>query len=182
MARSVPRRTQAIRLVVRTGCIPGQNMTWSEFCDLVRVAARVSVTPEGFPRGWSNASIVNSARKISGGPATLCERCKTEIALANALDAEPDVNRRRRELLAGGERRVLPPKAWALFEALYAGRGHPLSGHFLRKAIGVSALGDHVYQLRRAMAGSRYRVKKHRGDEYELMAGEAFTGTRRPPY
>ena len=182
MGRSAPRRTPAIRLVVRTGCIPGQNVTWSEFCDLVRMAARVSVTPEGFPRGWSNASIINSARTIRGGPATLCERCKTEIALANALDAELDVNRRRRELLAGGERRVLPPAAWALFEALYAGRGHPLSGDFLRRAIGVSALGDHVYQLRRAMAGSRYRVKKHRGDEYELMAGEAFTGTRRPPY
>ena len=145
---------------------------WSEFCDLVRMAARVRVTPEGFPRGWSNASIINSARKISGGPATLCERCKTEIALANALDAEPDVNRRRRELLTGGERRVLPPAAWALFEALYAGRGHPLSGDFLRKAIGASALGDPVHQLRRALAGSRYRVETHRGDEYELTAGK----------
>ena len=133
MARSAPRRTQAIRLVTRTGCIPGQNVTWAEFCDLVRMAARIRITPEGFPRGWSNASIINSARKIGGGPATLCERCKTEIALANALDAEPDVNRRRRELLARGERRVLPPTAWALFEALYAGRGHPLSGDFLRK-------------------------------------------------
>jgi hypothetical protein len=182
MARSAPRRTQAIRLVVRTGCIPRQNVTWSEFCDLVRMAAQVRVTPEGFPRGWSNASIINSARKISGGPATLCERCKTEIAFANALDAEPDVNRRRRELLAGGERRVLPPKAWALFEALYAGRGHPLSGDFLRKAIGASALGDHVYQLRRALAGSRYRVETHRGDAYELTTGEAFKGKPRPPY
>ena len=182
MARSAPRRTQAIRLVVRTGCIPGQNMTWSEFCDLVRMAARVSVTQKAFPRGWSNASIVNSARKISGGPATLCERCKTEIALANALDAEPDVNRRRRELLAGGERRVLPPKAWALFEALYAGRGHPLSGHFLRKAIDASALGEHVHQLRRALVGSRYRVETRRGDEYELTAGEALTGAPRSPY
>src|SRR6266436_4438008 len=172
MARSAPRRTQAIRLVVRTGSIPGQNMTWSVFCDLVRMAARVSVTPEGFPRGWSNASIINSARKISGGPTTLCERCKTEIALANSLDAEPDVNRRRRELLAGGERRVLPPTAWALFGALYAGRGHPLSGDFLRRAIGVSALGDHVHQLRRALVGSRYRVATRRGDEYELTAGK----------
>jgi addiction module HigA family antidote len=45
MARSAPRRTQAIRLVTRTGGIPGQNVTWSEFCNLVRVAARVSVTP-----------------------------------------------------------------------------------------------------------------------------------------
>jgi hypothetical protein len=182
MARSAPRRTQAIRLVTRTGCIPGQSVTWSEFCDLVRMVARIRITPEGFPRGWSNASIINSARKIGGGPATLCERCKTEIALANALDAEPDVNRRRRELLARGERRVLPPTAWALFEALYAGRGHPLSGDFLRKAIGASALGDHVHQLRRALAGSRYRVERHRGDEYELTTGEAFTGKPRPPY
>ena len=181
MARSAPRRTHAIRLVTRTGCIPGQNVTWAEFCDLVRMAARIRVTP-GFPRGWSNASIINSARKIGGGPATLCERCKTEIALANALDAEPDVNRRRRELLARGERRVLPPTAWALFEALYAGRGHPLSGDFLRRAIGTSALGDHVHQLRRALAGSRYRVETHRGDAYELTTGEAFKGKPRPPY
>ena len=170
MARSAPRRTRAIRLVIRTGCIPGQNVTWSEFSDLVRMAAQVRETPEGFPRGWSNASIINSARKISGGPATLCERCKTEIAFANALDAEPDVNRRRREVLAGGQHRVLSPTAWALFEALYAGRGDPLSGDFLRKAIGASALGDHVHQLRRALVGSRYRVETRRGDRYELTA------------
>jgi len=176
MARSAPRRMRAIRLVIRTGCIPRQNVTWSEFCDLVRMAAQVRETPEGFPRGWSNASIINSARKISGGPATLCERCKTEIAFANALDAEPDVNRRRREVLAGGQHRVLSPTAWALFEALYAGRGDPLSGDFLRKAIGASALGDHVHQLRRALVGSRYRVETHRADRYEL------TAPRKPPY
>ena len=167
MARSAPRRTQAIRLVTRTGSIPGQNVTWSEFCDLVRMAARIRVTP-GFPRGWSNASIINSARKIGGGPATLCERCKTEIALANALDAEPDVNRRRRELLTGGERRVLPPTAWALFEALYAGRGEPVSDDFLRKAIGASSLSKHLHQLRRALAGSRYRLETDRGAGHEL--------------
>ena len=140
------------------------------------MAAQVRKTPEGFSRGWSNASIINSARKISGGPATLCERCKTEIAFANALDAEPDVNRRRREVLAGGQHRVLSPTAWALFEALYAGRGDPLSGDFLRKAIGASALGDHVHQLRRALVGSRYRVETRRGDRYEL------TAPRKPPY
>ena len=172
MARSAPRRTQAIRLVTRTGGIPGQNVTWSEFCDLVRMAARVRVTPEGFPRGWSNASIINSARKISGGPATLCERCKTEIALANALDAEPDVDRWRHELLAEGERRVLSPTMWALFEALYAGRGHPVSGDFLLKAIHVSGLREHIYQLRRALVGSRYRVETHRGMGYQLTVAQ----------
>jgi len=99
------------------------DVTQLEFCDLVRTAARIRETAEGFPRGWSKASIVNSASKITGSPAMLCERCKTEITLANLLDVEPDVNRRRRELLVGGERRVLPPTAWALFEALHAGRG-----------------------------------------------------------
>jgi hypothetical protein len=83
-------------------------------------------------------------------------------------DAEPDVNRRRHELFAGGERRVLPVTAWALFEALYAGRGEPVSGEFLSKAIGVSSLSRHLPQLRRALAGSRYRVEIHRDLGYEL--------------
>jgi DNA-binding response OmpR family regulator len=137
------------------------------------MAARVRETPEGFPRGWSNAAIINSAKKISSGPAMLCERCKTEIALANALDAEPDVNRRRRELLVGGERRQLPQAPWALFEALYAGRGQPLSGDFLRKVIAASGLGVHLHQLRRALAGSRYRIETHRGDGYELTIAQS---------
>jgi DNA-binding winged helix-turn-helix (wHTH) protein len=102
----------------------------------------------------------------------LCERCKTEITLANLLDAEPDVNRRRRELAIGGERRVLPPTAWALFEALYAGRGEPVSGEFLRRAIGVSSLSSHLDQLRRALAGSRYRVETHRDLRYELKINQ----------
>ena len=172
MTRSGPRRERAIIAVLRTGRIPGQNVTRLEFCDLVRTAARVRETPEGFPRGWSNASIMNAAGKIRGGPAVLCERCKTEITLANLLDAEPDVNRRRRELVAGGEHRVLPPTAWALFEALYAGRGEPVSGDFLRKAIGASSLSNHLHQLRRALAGSRYRVETHPDLAYELKIDE----------
>jgi hypothetical protein len=78
------------------------------------------------------------------------------------------VNRRRRELVSGGEHRVLPPIVWALFEALYAVRGQPMSGDFLRKAIGASGLSKHLHQLRRALAGSRYRVETHRDLAYEL--------------
>jgi hypothetical protein len=167
MVRSGPRRERAIIAVLRTGRIPGQNVTRIEFCDLVRTAARVGEAPEGFPRGWSNASIMNSASKIRGGPAMLCERCKTEITLANLLDAEPDVNRRRREI-AGGERRVLPPTAWALFEVLYAVRGQPVSGDFLRKAIGAAGLSKYLHQLRRALVGSRYQVERHHDAAYEL--------------
>ena len=172
MARSGPRRERAIIAVLRTGRIPGQNVKRLHFCDLVRTAARVREPPEGFPRGWTNASIMNSASKIRGGPAVLCERCKTEITLANLLDAEPDVNRRRRELAVGGQRRVLPPTAWALFEALYAGRGEPVSGEFLRKAIGASGLRQYLYQLRRALAGSRYRVEGHHDLAYGLKIDE----------
>ena len=78
------------------------------------------------------------------------------------------MNRRRRELAVRGERRVLPPTAWALFEALYAGRGEPVSGDFLRKAIGARRLTGHVDRLRRALAGSRYRVERHHDLAYEL--------------
>ena len=172
LTRSGPRRERAIITVLRTGRIPGQNVTRSEFCDLVRTAARIAKTPDGFPRGWSKASIMNTASKVTGSPAMLCERCKTEITLANLLDAEPDVDRRQRRLVAGGERRMLSPSAWALFEALYAGRGQPVSGDFLRKAIGASGLSKHVHQLRRALAGSRYRVESDRGVGYELKIGE----------
>jgi hypothetical protein len=161
-------RERSIQAVISTDRIPRRNVKWSEFCDLVRAAARVPETSEGFPRGWSNAAIMNAAKKISRGPAVLCERCKTEIALANALDAEPDVDRLRHELLAGDERRVLSPTVWALFEALYAGRGHPVSDNFLIKAIHASGLREHIRHLRHALIGSRYRVETHRGMGYQL--------------
>jgi len=61
-------RERAILAVFRTGRIPLQNVTWSEFCDLVRTAARVRETPDRFPRGWGNASIVNSVKKMGSGP------------------------------------------------------------------------------------------------------------------
>jgi hypothetical protein len=36
-----------------------------------------------------------------------------------------------------------------------------MSSDFLRKAIGASGLRQYLYQLRRALAGSRYRVERH---------------------
>ena len=50
MTRSGLRRERAIIAVLRTGHIPGQNVTQLEFCDLVRIAARVRATPEVSPR------------------------------------------------------------------------------------------------------------------------------------
>jgi DNA-binding response OmpR family regulator len=167
MARTT-QRERAIQAVLRTGCIPGQNVKWSKFCELVRAAAQVRETQGEFPRGWSNAPIMNAAKKISRGPPVFCERCKTEIALANALDSEPDVDRRRRELVAAGKRRVLSRTEWALFEALYAARGSPVSTGFLVKAIAASGLREHMRRLRRTLVGSRYRIETYRNIGYGL--------------
>src|SRR5229473_3012776 len=111
---------------------------------------------------------MNSAKKLDSSPPKLCQRCKTEIALANALDAEPDVDRRRRELVAGGKRRVLSGTGWALFELLYAARGSPVSTGFLVEATGASGLREHIRRLRRAVVGSRYRIDTYRGIGYGL--------------
>jgi hypothetical protein len=123
MTARTAQRERAIQAVIRTGRNPGRNVKWSAFCDLVRAAAQVGETQEEFPRGWSNATIMDAAKKISHSLPVLCERCKTEIALANALDAEPDVDRRHRELVVEGKRRVLSRTGWTLFEVLYAARG-----------------------------------------------------------
>jgi DNA-binding response OmpR family regulator len=168
MTGRTAQRERAIQAVIRTGRAPGRDVKWSEFCDFVRAAAWVRETQEGFPRGWSNAAIMNAAKNISRGPAVLCERCKTEIALANALDAEPDVDRRRRELVAGDRRRVLSRTGWALFEVLYAARGSPVSTGFLVEATAASGLREHIRRLRRALVGSRYRIDTYRGIGYGL--------------
>jgi DNA-binding response OmpR family regulator len=168
MTARTAQRERAIQAVIRTGRNPGRNVKWSAFCDLVRAAAQVGETQEEFPRGWSNAAIMDAAKKISHSLPVLCERCKTEIALANALDAEPDVDRRHRELVVEGKRRVLSRTGWTLFEVLYAARGSPVSTRVLAKAIGVSGLREHIRQLRRALAGSRYRIETYRGIGYDL--------------
>ena len=67
---------------------------------------------------------------------------------------------------------MLSASAWAIFEALYAGRRQPVSGDFLRKAIGASALSKHLHLLRRVLVGSRYRLETDRGAGYELKINE----------
>jgi DNA-binding winged helix-turn-helix (wHTH) protein len=47
-----------------------------------------------------------------------------------------------------------------------------VSGDFLLKAIHTSGLRENIYQLRRALVGSRYRVETHRGMGYQLTVGQ----------
>jgi len=152
-------RERANQAVIRTGRTPRRNVTWSEFCDLVRAAAGVQEMREELSRGWSNGSIISAAKNNGGHPTVLCHRCKTKIALANALDAEPDLDRWRREIVAGGKRRTLSRIQWALFEALYAARGSPMSTAFLVKAIAASGMRKHIRRLRQALLGSQTDAK-----------------------
>jgi hypothetical protein len=39
-----------------------------------------------------------------------------------------------------------------------AGRGHPVSGDFVLKAINTSGLRQHIHKLRQALVGSRYSI------------------------
>jgi hypothetical protein len=165
-------RERAIQEVMGTGRAPGRNVKWSEFCDLVRAAAGVQETLDELPRGWTNAAIINAAKAIIRSPIVLCERCKTEVALANALDAEPDVDRRRHEVVAGNKRRLFTRTEWAIFEALYTARGSPLSTEFLVTAIVASGLREHIRKLRRMLIGSRYRIETHRGIGYSLTVAQ----------
>jgi hypothetical protein len=63
---------------------------------------------------------------------------------------------------------VLTRTVWTLFEALYAGRGHPVSSDLLIKAIHSAFLREYVRQLRRELRGSRFRVEMRHGLGYEL--------------
>jgi DNA-binding response OmpR family regulator len=92
--------------------------------------------------------------------------------LVRAADPADAGESAARMVVAGGERRVLSPTLWALFEALYAGRGHPISREFLIKAARASALREHVRQARRVLAGSRYRIETHRGIGYQLTVAQ----------
>jgi hypothetical protein len=92
----------------------------------------------------------------------LCWRSAEEIALANELDREDDINRCRHIIFAGDELRPLTP--WELFSLLYCRRGTVVLdkdlSHAQRQAMS---------QLGKMLAGSRYEVVNYRGVGYDLV-------------
>ena len=98
---------------------------------------------------------MSAAKKHRWHPAVLCHRFGTKIALAGALDAEPDPDRWHREIVAGGKRRTLSRTLWALFEGLYAARGASVSTAFLVKAIAASGMRKHIRRLRQPLLGNQ---------------------------
>jgi DNA-binding response OmpR family regulator len=100
-------------------------------------------------------------RKAWAGP--LCWRCAEEIALANLLDREGDIDRHRNIILVHGEPRQLTPTCWDLFALLYRHRGTVVSNALLGRQY------HNLYRLRQVLTGSRYRIVNHCGVGYKLV-------------
>jgi hypothetical protein len=86
-AQRAATRAGHYRKVLRTGRIPGRNVTQLEFCDLVCTAAQIRATAEGFPRGWSKASIMNHPGDFASGPNGVC---RLHPQMARVVVAEVD--------------------------------------------------------------------------------------------
>ena len=84
--------------------------------------------------------------------ARYCGRCGEEIALANDLDSEPDIDRDRRILFVEGEPRQWTPALWRLFRLLYRWRGNVVP------RVRVDNQRQNLSMLRRLLAGSRYQI------------------------
>jgi hypothetical protein len=102
-----------------------------------------------------------------------CRRCGAEIATANLLDIDPDIDRNHFSLvLQDGTRRQLSPAEWQLFTALYQRHGRIVPPAELATAaqIAKSSLRGQIRRLQRGLALSRFLVLTHpAADGYELI-------------
>jgi hypothetical protein len=100
-------------------------------------------------------------RKAWAGP--LCWRCAEEIALANVLDREGDIDRHRNIIFVDEEPRQLTPACWDVFALLYRQRGTFVSSALLRRHYQT------LHRLRQVLAGSRYQIVHRRDVGYKLV-------------
>jgi DNA-binding response OmpR family regulator len=107
----------------------------------------------------------------------LCNRCGEEIAVANDLDAAGDIDRRRHRVMVAGKPRSLTATHWQIFMLLYHRRGDDVVS-IDRIHVELSKGGDHasaepirehMRQLRKVLAGSRYQIVNYRTLGYELV-------------
>jgi DNA-binding MarR family transcriptional regulator len=102
-----------------------------------------------------------------------CRRCGAEIATANLMDIDPDIDRNHFSLvLQDGTRRQLSPAEWQLFTALYQRHGRivPLAELATAAQIAKSSLRGQIRRLQHGLALSRFLVIRHpAADGYELI-------------
>jgi DNA-binding response OmpR family regulator len=110
----------------------------------------------------------------------LCKRCGEEIALANDLDRAGDIDRRRHRVMVAGKPRSLTATHWQIFMLLYRHRGDVVSIDRIhvelskgRDHASAEPIREHMRQLRKVLAGSRYQIVNYRTIGYELIVAYA---------
>jgi DNA-binding response OmpR family regulator len=110
----------------------------------------------------------------------LCKRCGEEIALANDLDRDGDIDRRRHRVMVAGGPRSLTATHWQIFMLLYRHRGDVVSIDRIhvelskgRDHASAEPIREHMRQLRKVLAGSRYQIVNYRTIGYELIVAYA---------
>jgi hypothetical protein len=101
-----------------------------------------------------------------------CRRCGAEIATANLMDADPDIDRQHFSLVLQGERRrQLSLAEWILFTALYQRHGRivPLAELTTATRYSQSKLRGLVLRLRRSLIQSQFSLLTHPAHGYELI-------------
>jgi DNA-binding response OmpR family regulator len=86
----------------------------------------------------------------------LCKRCGEEIALANDLDRDSDIDRRRHRLMVGGKPRSLTATHWQIFALLYRHSGDVVSIDRIHLALSKNRdcpSGDPIREHMRQPAG-----------------------------
>jgi DNA-binding response OmpR family regulator len=118
----------------------------------------------------------------------LCDRCGEEIALANDLDGAGDIDRRRHRVMVAGKPRSLTATHWQIFMLLYRHRGDVVSIDRIhvelskgRDRASAEPIREHMRQLRKVLAGSRYQIVNYRTLGYELIVADASTTVSVPP-
>jgi DNA-binding response OmpR family regulator len=111
----------------------------------------------------------------------LCERCGEEIALANDLDRSSDIDRRRHRVMVAGKPRSLTATHWRIFMLLYRPRGHVVANDRIhaelsesRDRLSTHLITEHMRQLRKVLAGSKYQIVNYRSLGYELIVADAL--------
>jgi DNA-binding response OmpR family regulator len=109
----------------------------------------------------------------------LCDRCREEITLANALDQAGDIDRRRHLVVVSGKPRPLTATHWRMFTLLYRHRNDVVCNDRIHAELSESRdrpsrelIREHMRQLRKVLAGSRYQIINYRSLGYELILSD----------
>jgi DNA-binding response OmpR family regulator len=120
----------------------------------------------------------------------LCDRSGEEIALANDLAQSSDIDRRRHRITVAGKPRSLTATHWQIFVLLYRHRGDVVSYDRIHVELfkgrdwsSAEPFREHMRQLRKALAGSRYQIVNYHTLGYELIVANMSDAvvTARPP-